>query len=85
MSRKLEIEQILSKSLLPELLDVIDKTPEHHGHGNFTASGETHFKVIIRSKLLDGLNTIEQHRKIYELLNDMFSSGLHSLEIYVKT
>ncbi len=42
-----------------------------------------HFKAIVQSKKFEGKSRIEQHRMIYNVLEDDFKKGLHSLSIEV--
>ncbi len=42
-----------------------------------------HFKAIVKSKKFEGKSRVEQHRMIYDALEDDFKKGLHSLSIEV--
>ena len=78
------IESIKTKlaALNPTQLEVIDDSHLHVGHPG-AQSGAGHFTVIIKSPTLAGLSRIEQHRRIYQLLDDMMGDDIHALKIKV--
>jgi len=78
------MEKILRDSLDPSEIFVIDDSIRHLGHAGSSPSGETHFQVKITSDLFRGLSLVEQHRKIYSLLQEELKNGLHALEIESK-
>lgn len=78
-----DIETILTARFTPSRLEVIDDSERHHGHAGWREGGETHFRIVIASAALDGLNRIEQHRAINEALAAQFDKGLHALQIKV--
>jgi BolA protein len=81
---KQRIEKNIGDSLGYEFLEIENKSHLHQGHLGDDGSGETHFKVIIKSAELKNLGKIAAHRKINALLKDEFKNGLHALEIEVK-
>ena len=44
-----------------------------------------HFNLIIISDSFDGLSLIEQHRIVYNILNDMISKEIHALQLKTLT
>jgi len=83
MNRKQRIDKILSKKFNSFLLEIIDNSNLHKGHNNFTGSDETHIKIILTKKNNISINRLNIHRIINKLLEDEFTSGLHSLEIKI--
>jgi len=83
MSMKERIITQLS-TLNPTHLDVVDESEAHRGHGGWREGGETHFRVIIRSSVFDGLSRVAAHRLINAELADEFARGLHALAIDAK-
>ena len=81
---KASIEQILTQSLSPTLIQVVDESHAHAGHNEDAKKGSTHFRVIIVSNVFEGKKLIERHRMIYELLKDQHVS-YHALAITAKT
>jgi BolA protein len=75
------IRDLLVKNLEPTSLLVLDDSNSHAGHSGSSPSGETHFKVQIKSPRFLGLTLVEQHRLIYSTLAHELKNGLHALEI----
>ena len=83
MNRKQRIDKILSNKFNNFLLEIIDNSYLHTGHNNFTGSGETHIMIILTRKDNSPYNRLNIHKIIYNLLDEEFKSGLHSLEIKI--
>ena len=74
----------LKENLTINSLDIINESNLHKGHLGDDGSGETHFKIIIAAKELEGKNIVSAHRKINNLLKEEFeNNGLHALSIKV--
>ena len=83
MRIKERIEQKLSQHLKPYELLVTDESEDHIGHSGYVQGGETHFKVVLRSKKLKGKTRIECQRTIYKILNDELKDRVHALSLDV--
>lgn len=83
MGARETITKKLNESLLPTLLEVIDESHQHQGHGGWREGGETHFKVIISSPLLTGSKLV-QHKTIMNILKDEMGKPIHALSIEIK-
>ena len=46
---------------------------------------ETHFKVILVSDEFDGIQLVQRHRKINELLKYELENGVHALSLHLFT
>ncbi|MCE2926503.1 MAG: BolA family transcriptional regulator [Rickettsiales bacterium] len=84
MSRIERIKAIVTQALEPCHLEIIDESHKHAGHAGAAPGGETHYKLVISSKKLEGLTKVKAHQAIYQLLGDEFKSGLHALAIEIK-
>ena len=72
----------LQQRLAPSLLQVIDESGQHAGHGGANAEGfGSHFRVRIASPQFDGLTRVAKHRLVYDALQDFIDQGLHALAI----
>ena len=83
MTIKERIESKLSNHLAPSKLLVIDESDDHIGHSGYVQGGETHFKVVLRSKKLKGKTRIECQRTIYKILNEELKDRVHALSLDV--
>ena len=80
-SRKKRIEIILKKNFSPKVLLVRDDSKKHEGHSQVSKNiKETHFfiKMILNNCTMTKVNL---HRKVYNLLDNEFTTGLHALEL----
>ena len=81
-------QRILAKltgAFAPTLLDVIDESENHRGHGGWREGGETHFRVRIVSAAFKGKSRVDIHRMINAVLADELASGVHALAIEAKS
>lgn len=77
------IKQKLEVALAPTQLEVIDESHQHAGHAGSHPLGESHFRVRIMADALHGLNRVNQHRKINEILAEDLRARIHALAIEV--
>ncbi|MAH89436.1 MAG: BolA family transcriptional regulator [Pelagibacterales bacterium] len=85
-SRKERIEKTLQSFFSPKLLIVRDDSKKHEGHNQIGEhEKETHFYIQMRLNDHKTTNKVNLHRKVYSLLNSEFSSGLHALELDIKS
>lgn len=83
MNRRKLIEAKLLSTLSPSFLEVIDESHLHVGHAG-AQSGKGHFKVIISSEMLTGLNRIQQHQLVYKSLGSLMETEIHALSIVIQ-
>ena len=84
-SRKKRIETILKKNFSPTVLFVRDDSKKHEGHSQVSRNDkETHFfiKMVLSNCTISKVNL---HRKVYNLLDNEFTTGLHALELDLKS
>ena len=85
-TRKERIEKILQEFFSPKLLLVRDDSKKHEGHNQIREdSKETHIYIKMHLNDIKTINKVNLHRKVYTLLNNEFSSGLHALELDLKS
>ncbi len=76
------MEAKLRAALEPERLEIINESHLHAGHQEkFDGSGETHFRVRVVSAKFDGMNRVNRHRMINELLAEDLAADVHALAI----
>ncbi|OTF78465.1 hypothetical protein BLA29_008132 [Euroglyphus maynei] len=74
------IEIKLKSKLDPLNLNVHNESSMH----NVPKNSETHFRVVIVSEKFDGLNSLQRHRKVVEILREEFPN-IHALAIEAYT
>ena len=62
MKRKKRIEKILYENFSSWSIEVKDKSFLHRGHGNFNGKEETHFIIILQSKMNKKFKKLIIHR-----------------------
>ncbi len=77
------IRQILETRFQPVELDIIDESHLHAGHAG-ARSGKGHFHVTISSAAFADKSMLEQHRMIYEALEEMMKTDIHALSVKSK-
>ncbi len=76
-----EIEQLLTASLAPQKLEVINDSARHHGHSGDDGSGESHFTVEIESDAFAGVSRLQRQRMVIAALGDIPGNRVHALAI----
>ena len=85
MKRKLKIEKILQDNFHPYFFLVKDVSEEHRGHRNFKENVESHFEIVIVSKIFNNKSKIDRHRMVNQTLKEEYLSDLHSVTIRALT
>ena len=75
----------LTEAFSPDVLDIIDDSEQHRGHGGYRTGGETHFRVLIVSDAFAGQSRVTRQRMVYDLLRTEMSERIHALEISART
>ena len=85
MSRIDTIRTLLQKQLSPVQLEITDESAKHSGHAGAGDAVETHFNLYIVSDHFKGVNRVQRHRMINEVLATLYKQGLHALAITAKS
>lgn len=75
------IEAKLRDALAPEFMTV---TNESHMH-SVPPNSETHFKVVLSADGFEGLRPVQRHQKVYQILTEELSGGVHALALHTFT
>jgi BolA protein len=75
-----EIRARLSAAFTPERLEIANDSHRHAGHAGDDGSGESHFRVTIRSAVLSPMSRIERHRAVHAALGDL-TARIHALAL----
>ena len=68
------LEEQLSKELQPLVLKVINESPNH----NVPENSESHFKALIVSEYFEGLNLVQRHQKVHQILAKEIKEKIHA-------
>jgi len=74
------IRSLLTQTLAPTDLEIVDDSHKHAGHEG-AKSGGGHFNVSVCSAAFEGKTLIQRHRMIYDALGDMMQQEIHALSI----
>jgi BolA protein len=83
MDRESAIRSKLTAAFSPDALRIENESHKHAGHRD--AAQDTHFKVVIVSRVFEGKARIERHRMVNEVLQGELDAGLHALAIKALT
>jgi len=82
------IRDTLQAAFQPMYLEIIDESDRHAGHAHRIGApeaGETHYRVVLTSEAFIGQPRIARSRKVHEVLEAEFKSGLHALSMVLMT
>jgi BolA protein len=80
MERIDRIRSLLEQRFDPVQLDLEDQSHLHAGHAG-ARDGRGHFKVVIKAEAFRDKTKLQQHRLVYETLNEMLQTDIHALII----
>ena len=78
-----EIRDRLQQSFRPEMLEVIDESEKHRGHGGWREGGESHFLVKMKAAELGPMTRIARHRAVHAALGPDLVGRIHALALEV--
>lgn len=85
MKRRSKIEKIIKEAFEPYYFSVLDVSEEHRGHLSFQENVESHFEIVIVSKIFNNKSKIDRHRMVNQILKEEYLSDLHSVTIRALT
>jgi BolA protein len=84
VSRTEKIRVALETAFAPRLLEVIDDSESHRGHGGYREGGESHYNVVIESDKFEGLSRIARHRAVHDALGKELVADIHALSLTLR-
>ena len=85
MSITERINKKLTEGLTPTVLEVVDESAKHKGHGGWREGGETHYHVTVVADAFEGKSRVDRQRMVYALLSDEMAERVHALALTTKT
>ncbi len=75
------IQNKLTEAFSPTRLEIEDDSARHAGHAGASASGESHFNVIIQAQAFAGAPKVARQRMVYRTLAEELAGPLHALSV----
>ncbi len=82
-SMQVRIENKLNEAFSPIHLKVVNDSSKHKGHVGDDGSGESHFSVFIKTAEFNGMNRVQSHKLVYDVLKYELSI-IHALSLLVE-
>lgn len=79
MSISESMKSKLTEGLSPLILEIVDDSHRHAGHGGAHPEGESHFSIKIVSPQFTGKSRVDRQRLVYGILAEELSGRLHAL------
>ncbi len=73
----------LTQAFAPDLLEIMDESESHRGHGGYQEGGESHFRVTIRAGVFGPMSRIDRHRAVHAALGPSVTGRVHAIAIDV--
>ena len=83
MVMKQRMEEKLQAEVAPQLLEIIDESEQHRGHGGYREGGETHFRIVMRSERLAGMSRVARQRAVMACVKAELEERVHALALDV--
>ncbi|MCI4661309.1 MAG: BolA family transcriptional regulator [Neomegalonema sp.] len=83
MQTSQQIEAKLRDAFSPSLLEVIDESEQHRGHGGWREGGQTHFRVRIVSASFEGKSRVDRQRAVHAVLHEELAGPVHALALEI--
>ncbi|MBL1434690.1 MAG: BolA family transcriptional regulator [Rhodobacteraceae bacterium] len=77
------MRQKLTEAFAPEVLEIIDESEAHRGHGGYQEGGETHFKIVIKAAAFNGMGRVAQQRAVMATVKHELDERVHALSLEV--
>jgi BolA protein len=75
------IQNKLTEAFSPTRLEIEDDSARHAGHAGASASGESHFNVVIQAQAFQGAPKVARQRMVYRTLAEELAGPLHALSV----
>lgn len=80
MTVKDEMQQRLMAAFAPQRLEIVNESHKHAGHSGDDGSGESHFRILLRSEALAPLSRVARHRAVHAALGDL-NTRVHAIAL----
>lgn len=78
------IERKLREAFAPEVLELVDESEQHRGHGGWREGGETHFRLRMVSEAFAGQSRVARQRAVNRALAMELSGAVHAFAMELR-
>jgi stress-induced morphogen len=79
------IREKLGGAFNQAVIEVVNDSHRHAGHGSSPQTGESHFSVVVVSPAFAGKSRIERHRMVNAALAEELAGPVHALAVTALT
>jgi stress-induced morphogen len=79
------IRQKLRGAFAPAVIEVVNDSYRHAGHGSSPQTGESHFSVFVVSAAFAGKSRLERHRMVNIALAEELAGPVHACAVTALT
>jgi len=79
-----EIEEVLTHTLSPTHIEILDESAKHAGHAG-AASGGSHFRALLVAQRFTGLSQMARQRLVYAALSPWMGNRIHAFTMRTVT
>lgn len=76
-----EILRRVDAALAPTRVELVNDSDRHVGHAGHDGSGESHFTLVVESRLFAGQSRVARQRLVYAALGDLMDGPVHALSL----
>lgn len=76
-----QMRQKLTEAFDPSVLEILDESEAHRGHGGWREGGETHFRVRMVADSFAGQSRVARQRAVHRVLADELAGPVHALAL----
>ena len=79
------IREKLGGAFNQAVIEVVNDSHRHAGHGSSPQTGESHFSVVVVSPAFAGKSRLERHRMVNAALAEELAGPVHALAVTALT
>ncbi|MDO8883390.1 MAG: BolA family protein [Pseudotabrizicola sp.] len=80
MTVKHDMDQRLRAAFSPQHIEIVNESHKHAGHSGDDGSGESHFRIVLRSDILAPMSRVARHRAVHAALGDL-NTRVHAIAL----
>ena len=81
MSNEKIITEKLNREFSPVHFELLNESHRHSNHFHGAGAGDSHFTLVLVSRLFEGLSRVQRQQLIHKTLAGEFAGTLHALSM----